>query len=146
MSLHWMCPEDFDEVLAIDSDGGGVADREQLYDLLQMKHIRCMIWKVDNVVGGFALYEIAKKSVELFYIMVDVKRRRTGIGTALVKCMVDRASHAGMEVKTIVRETALGAQLFFKSLGFVAYKVNRKFYPDTEEDAYFFKLSKKASV
>ena len=70
-----------------------------------------------------------------FVVRSDVRLRSVGrqmVEKLVGKLSVQRRNRISLEV----RETNLAAQLFFRSLGFVATGVLRDHYDDTTEDAY----------
>lgn len=139
MSIRWMYPEDFDEVVAIDECGGGVADKRQLHECLSIPGVKGVVWCSPQIIRGFTLYQVRPKSIALFYMMVGVNDRRAGIGREFVSWVKIIGSSMGLNVKVQVRESDTASQLFFKSQGFTAYKVKRRFFHDTGEDAYLFR-------
>ena len=88
-------------------------------------------------VAGYILYRAASRDT---YITIDnlaVCRdlRHDGIGKALVNCVT------GYErpIRTFVSETNLGAQLFFKALGFKCTST-KKLHPESPLSNYTFEL------
>jgi ribosomal-protein-alanine N-acetyltransferase len=63
--------------------------------------------------------------------------RRQGVGAQMVRRLIDKLSQQRRkEIVLDVRESNLGAQLFFKTQAFRAVSVLRNYYEDTTEDAY----------
>jgi ribosomal-protein-alanine N-acetyltransferase len=54
----------------------------------------------------------------------------------VAKLISKLSSHRRTRITLEVRETNLGAQLFFRSQGFRAVRVLRAFYEDSGEDAF----------
>jgi ribosomal-protein-alanine N-acetyltransferase len=72
---------------------------------------------------------------------VAVDARRGRVGTQMVRRLIDKLSQQRRrEIMLEVRETNLAAQLFYKSMGFVALGVLRDRYDDTTEDAYLMRF------
>jgi ribosomal-protein-alanine N-acetyltransferase len=70
-------------------------------------------------------------------LTLAVAEQRCGIGARLIARLIDKPSvkRRGAIVAD-VPETNLAAQLFFRSLGFRATGVLRRYFTDTGEDAY----------
>jgi [ribosomal protein S18]-alanine N-acetyltransferase len=62
---------------------------------------------------------------------------RQGVGAKMVERLVAKLSFQRRNrIVLEVRETNLGAQLFFRKMGFRANRVLKEFYEDCKEDAY----------
>ncbi len=101
----------------------------------------------DEAIVGFALASIYENFLELTHLMIHPDHRELGLGRKLLDtvtaCMLNLKRTS---VLTNVRETNLTAQLFLRSCGFRAMRVNRGFYNDTEEDNYQLEYRPKWTV
>jgi ribosomal-protein-alanine N-acetyltransferase len=96
----------------------------------------------DRIILGFMIYELHKTKLHLLNIAVDPPCRGNGIGTAMVEKLINKLSmQRRQSIVTEVRETNLGAQLFFRAMGFQAIGTLRRAYLDTDEDAISFRYS-----
>jgi [ribosomal protein S18]-alanine N-acetyltransferase len=78
---------------------------------------------------------------------VHPKYRRRGIGGQMLHKLVSKLSpDRRNRIMLEVRETNLGAQLFFKAQSFRAVSVLRDFYEDTTEDAYLMQYRYSTSI
>ncbi len=91
----------------------------------------------NNTVGGYMWGEIFKKRRTLFstsksylyvqHICVDDTLKRNGIGAALFREMENLATNKGIsDIKLDTWFLNEGAQSFFKTCGFEAYRINMK--------------------
>lgn len=87
---------------------------------------------------GFMFCEAKQEKLEILNFAVRPKFRRMKVGTHMVKKIVTTLSCEGRgKIETLLREGNLGAQLFFKAMGFKATEVLRGYYKeDTGEDAF----------
>jgi len=91
---------------------------------------------------GFMIYELYKTRIQLLSLAVRKSDLRKGIGTLMVRKLISKLSPLRRtRIATEVRESNLGAQIFFRSHGFRATAVIRDFYEDTQEDAYFMRYT-----
>ena len=88
----------------------------------------------------FAIYELHKKRLHLLSMAVLPEFRGRGVGRTLVEQLIGKLSLQRNKLSLEVRETNLGAQLFFRRLGFNAISVLRDFYEETSEDAYLMQF------
>lgn len=89
-----------------------------------------------KVVGFIVFNDELDKFIHIENLAVHKGYRRIGIGTALVKAVLNLCS----DVQAEVRETNLSAQLFFKKLGFTAFDIVKNHYDGSTEDCYVFTL------
>jgi ribosomal-protein-alanine N-acetyltransferase len=96
-----------------------------------------MVAEYEDRVVGFMIYELHKTRIHVLNFAVAPELRRMGAGSQMIaklsaKLSTQRRSRIILEV----RETNLGAQLFFRENGFRAVSVLHGYYADTPEDAY----------
>lgn len=86
---------------------------------------------------GFAVTHSDAQEIFLERLGVDPDFRREGVGRALVERLIKRLVRGPQSrLSLTVRERNLGAQLFYRSIGFRAVKVRRDYYLRPVEDAY----------
>src|SRR5262249_52846052 len=88
-------------------------------------------------VVGFMIYELHKAKLHILNFAVHPTCRRSRVGTQMVAKLISKlSSHRRTRITLEVRETNLGAQLFFRQQGFRAVRVLRSYYEDSGEDAF----------
>jgi [ribosomal protein S18]-alanine N-acetyltransferase len=92
--------------------------------------------EIGDRVVGFMVYERLKPTFRLLRFAVHPEFRRLRVGAQMIDKLIQYS--AGNQIVVPVRETSLGAQLFFRWAGFAVEQVVRGRYPETGEDAYFF--------
>ncbi len=146
--IRWMIRRDMPSVLAIEEASFEFPwSEEEFIRCLRQRNCIGMVAEQDDEVVGFMIYELHKNRLHLLNFSVAPGRRRSTIGTSMIdklssKLSQDRRNRITLEV----RETNLGAQLFFKQLGFRAVSVLRDFYEDTTEDAYLMQYRYRAQI
>ena len=135
-----MVRSDMPEVLAIEAESFEFPWLEE--DFIRYLRGRNCIGMVakcfdnDELLAGFMVYELQKKKFELLNLGVARKWRRLSIGTQMVEKIKERLSvERRSSILLRIQERNLGAQLFFRSIGFRALSVERRYW-GTEEDAY----------
>lgn len=136
--IRWMIRRDMPEVLAIENDSFEFPWCE--HDFIRCLRQRSCIGMVaehESRVAGYMLYDLHTTRIHLLNFAVAADYRRRGVGSQMVAKLVTRLSRRRRQrIVLEVRETNLGAQLFFRDRGFRAISVLRDFYPDGSEDAY----------
>ncbi|MCE5304056.1 MAG: ribosomal protein S18-alanine N-acetyltransferase [Planctomycetaceae bacterium] len=146
VQIRWMIRRDMAEVMSI--------ERESFeFSWLEDDFVRClrqrncigMVAEHRDRVVGFMIYELHKTRIHVLNFAVAEAYRRCGVGSQMVakltaKLSMQRRSRIVLEV----RETNLGAQLFFRENGFRAVSVLRSYYADTPEDAYMMQFRHRA--
>jgi len=136
--VRWMIHRDMDAVSQIEQESFDTPwGADEFLKCLRQRNVIGMVCQVGDEVVGFMLYELFKNHLHVMNFAVSPKFRRQKVGTALVDKLVSKlSSHRRTRISLAVRESNLAAQLFFKSRGFVATKVFRRYYEDTNESAY----------
>ena len=121
--------EDFYELLEIETRAAPKSE----YDLweLRLLHARypdTFLVEVRDKIDGYIVFSPGGHIISM---AVRPERRRCGIGTSLVQ---EAISHcAGKSLRLEVRVSNLGAQKFYKKLGFEKRKLLRSYYHDHED-------------
>lgn len=141
LRLRWMIDRDIPDVMAIERRSFEFPWTEQeIRQFRQQRNGFGAVVEHDERVVGFVLYEVHLNRLHVVNLAVQPEFRRRCVGATMVRYLVDKLSaHRRNRIVLEVRERNLGAQLFFRQLGFRAVKVLRDFYADTPEDAYVFR-------
>ncbi len=151
--IRWMIRRDMPEILDIEAKVFEFPWLEEDFILcLRGRNTIGMVAEHNNTVVGFMIYELSKLSkarIHVVNFVVAPDCQRQSVGTQMVAKLISKLSNQRYTCITLeVRETNLGAQMFFRTCGFRAVSVLRNFYEDTPEDAYLMRylLCKKEPV
>lgn len=138
--VRWMINRDHPEVLAIETASFDHRwTGADFRDCLRRRECVGMVAEIGGAVVGFMVYELHKTRLHVLNFAVAPEWRRVGVGTQMVHKLVGKLSgHRRTKITLTVRESNLGAQLFFRSQAFQATRVLRGYYEDSGEDAYRF--------
>ena len=136
--IRWMIRRDMPEVLHTEQESFEFAwTEEDFLRCLRQRNCIGMVAEQGEKVVGFMIYELHKNKLHILNFAVHPSYRRAGVGTQMVAKLISKlSSHRRTRITLEVRETNLGAQLFFRSQEFRALRVLRAFYEDSGEDAY----------
>lgn len=145
--VRWMIKTDVVSVLAIEATAAHPWNEEDLRTALRAQNCIGMIAEMQDRPGmplaGFMVYELNKTNLEIINLAVAPELRRIGVGRTLVnkvKGKVGLRNEDGAvrrnSVRTVLRESNLDAQLFFRSQGFMATEFWRGYFEDSGEDGY----------
>jgi len=140
--IRWMIRRDMPDVLDIENRSFEFPwSEEDFIRCLRQRNCIGMVAEYDEQVVGFMIYELHKTRLHILNFSVHEGFRRRGVGHAMVSKLISKLSHQRRNrILLEVRETNLGAQLFFRRAGFNAVSVLRDFYDDTTEDAYLMQF------
>lgn len=137
-AIRWLTRSDMVDVLRIESasfDNPWIED--DFLNALRQRNCIGMVAELAGRVVGFMIYELHKGKLEILDFAVDPRYRRQGVGRQMVDRLKNKLSQQGRnELRLLVRERNLVAQLFFRSQEFLAVDVLPNEYDDTDEDAY----------
>ncbi|WP_459557366.1 GNAT family protein [Lacunimicrobium album] len=138
LQIRWLIRRDMEEVLAIEQASFEFQwTEEDFLCCLRQRNCIGMVAEQDGKIVGFMIYELHKSRLHILNFAVSPGYRRQQIGQRMIQRLIDKLSQQRRrEIVTEVRESNLSAQLFFKSLGFLAITIVRGRYEDTEEAAY----------
>ena len=95
-----------------------------------------LVLVADGAVAGYAAAWVACDELHLLSIAVDPARRRSGLGSAMLREVMERGSVRGAACVVLeVREGNAAARAFYRMHGFVDVGTRRRYYSDTDEDA-----------
>jgi [ribosomal protein S18]-alanine N-acetyltransferase len=136
--IRWMIRRDMPEVLQTEQESFEFAwTEEDFLRCLRQRNCIGMVAEQGEKVVGFMIYELHKAKLHILNFAVHPHYRRSGVGAQMVAKLISKlSSHRRTRITLEVRETNLGAQLFFRSQGFRAVRVLRAFYEDSGEDAF----------
>jgi ribosomal-protein-alanine N-acetyltransferase len=140
--IRWMIRRDMPEVLRAEQESFEYAwTEEDFLKCLRQRNCIGMVAELGDKVVGFMIYELHKSKLHVLNFAVHPEFRRTGVGRQMVAKLIGKlSSHRRTRITLAVRETNLGAQLFFKMLEFRAVKVMRGYYEDSGEDAFLMQF------
>ena len=136
--IRWMIRRDMPEILEIENASFEFpwSDKDFIRCLRQRNCIG-MVAESDEQIVGFMIYELHKTRLHVLNFAVHPDFRRRQVGLQMIEKLISKLSHQRRtKVRLEVRETNLEAQVFFRSVGFMAISLLRDFYDDTVEDAY----------
>jgi ribosomal-protein-alanine N-acetyltransferase len=136
--IRWMIRRDMPEVLQTEQESFEYAwTEEDFLRCLRQRNCIGMVAEQGEKVVGFMIYELHKNKLHILNFAVHPTCRRVGVGAQMTTKLISKlSSHRRTRITLEVRETNLGAQLFFRSQGFRAVRVLRGFYDDSGEDAF----------
>lgn len=143
VAIRWMIRKDMDYVMMIEHQSHEYPWSEKYFiKQLRERNVVAMVADFDALVVGYMVYELHKHWLDLINVAVHPDARRRTIGAQLMKRLKRKLSYQRRRVITTrVRETNLGAQLFFRDCGFRAESVERNHFEDTWEDAYVMQFT-----
>lgn len=136
--IRWMIRRDMPEVLTIEAANFEFPwSEEEFIRCLRQRNCIGMVAEYEGRVVGFMVYELQKTRIHLMNLAVAAGYQRRGIGSHMLGKLISKLSNQRRNrIILAVRETNLGAQLFFRANGFRAVSILHGFYEDTPEDAY----------
>jgi len=136
--IRWMIRRDMPEVLQTEQESFEYAwTEEDFLRCLRQRNCIGMVAEQGEKVVGFMIYELHKAKLHILNFAVHPTCRRSRVGTQMVTKLISKlSSHRRTRITLEVRETNLGAQLFFRQQGFRAVRVLRSYYEDSGEDAF----------
>ena len=104
---------------------------------LQDDDTRCYVAVKGPRIVAYAALGFSEDTARLLNFAVEPAYRRKGAGSRFMESLFRFCQLRGCaRLEVDVRESNLGAQLFGRTVGFLATKVLRKHFEDTGEDAY----------
>ena len=120
---------DFDELLQIEAQAFPKSqyDREELW-ILYLKYPQTFLVTLSDQIDSYIVF---RPDGHIISMAVTPERRRTGVGTCLVKEAIDHCR--GKSLRLEVRVSNVGAQKFYQSLGFFVKARIGRYYQDGED-------------
>lgn len=137
-NIRWCIRRDIFEVLEIEKQGfANPWSEDELLSCLRNRNCIAMVAEIGEKVVGYMIYELEKTRLNLIKLAVHSGYRRRGVGSDMILKLIGKLSgHRRPILSVTLRETNLGAQLFFKRLGLKAIRVVKNHFDDSGEDAY----------
>ena len=138
VGFRWATPRDLPGIYEVEREGSELPWEESRFlAALNRPEARIMVAEYGGRVAGFLLYEVLDDGLYIHRLAVRSFFRRRGVASQLFARVYFLLS-TGVQrcVRLDVRESNLSAQLFFRSLGFRAVRIEKEFFSDTGEDAY----------
>ncbi len=141
VQIRWMIRRDLTEVLEIERGSFERAwTEDDFLACLRQRNCIGMVAERNDKIVGFMIYELLKSQLHLLNFAVEPTVRRQRVGTQLVEKLIHKLGQQHrQEITTEVRERNLGAQVFFRNQGMLAYQILKNYYVDSFEDAYVMK-------
>lgn len=97
---------------------------------------RYLVAEKDGTVIGYAGAWVILDESHITNIAIEESQRGSGYGRLLTQALMQYLANLGAEYATLeVRKSNLRAQNLYKSLGFIALGVRKRYYEDNQEDA-----------
>ena len=115
-------------------------NEEDFIRCLRQRNCMGKVVESDDRIVGCMIYQLFKNRIELINFAVHPSYQAKGAGRCMVEKLVGKLSRERRSrILVAVRESNLGAQMFFSSVGFLATEVIPSgYYDDTDEEAYLF--------
>jgi ribosomal-protein-alanine N-acetyltransferase len=138
--IRWLTKRDQDEVLDISKLSFEYPmPRAELLAKLRRRNCIAMVAEDDHGrVSGYMIYCLERRTMTLEELAVHPDDRRQGVGRLMMEKLQSKLLGKRVKIVTMVRESNLNAQLFFKSMGFDCTEQRKNFYDCSTEDAYQF--------
>jgi [ribosomal protein S18]-alanine N-acetyltransferase len=108
--------------------------------LLRRRDSDLFVADIKGEIAGYAVFWAVMDQGELGNVAVDDTYRGKGIGSKLIKAVLDRANSRGVrEIFLEVRKTNVRAQDLYKSFGFFEVGRRKNYYLEPLEDALVMK-------
>lgn len=109
--------------------------------LLRRKDSDLLVAEYKGEVAGYAVFWAVLDQGELGNVAVDESFRGRGIGSKLIRAVLERAHERGVhEVFLEVRKSNVRAQELYKSFGFLEVGRRKNYYLEPLEDALVMKI------
>lgn len=137
--IRWMIRRDMQEVLHTEQESFQVPwTEDDFLHCLRQRNCIGMVAECGDQVIGHVIYELHRNRLHILNMAIHPHHRRHHVGAQIMAKLIGKlSSHRRAKITLEIREGNLIAQLFLKSLGFVATRVVKGYYEDTNEDAYF---------
>lgn len=147
--IYRMSNEDIEEVLQIEEESFSSPWSKRIFEgeLSKKEHSYYYVAKGDGKVLGYIGLWMIFDEAHIVNIAVHKDLRQSGIGTLLLASTLVIAERMGAKRATLeVRVSNTPAQKLYEKFGFEIISIRKKFYSDTNEDAYImwiYKLGEK---
>ncbi len=110
--------------------------KQSIYETFCQSQAYIIVVESENGLAGYGIVYSVLDEAELVRIAVDEKARRQGVGQGLIdyifqKCQKENIRRVLLEV----RESNLGARVFYEKCGFAVDGIRKNFYENPKENA-----------
>lgn len=141
VDIRWMIRRDLDEVLEIEKQSfDDPWDKKEFIDRLRVYETIGMVFTYQDVVAGYVVYTLHKRSLEILNLAVHPEYRRCSAGTLLIEKLQYKVNghYRRDHITALVRETNLPAQKLLAKNHFICDGIVKGAYANHDEDAYSF--------
>ncbi|MDD2613484.1 MAG: ribosomal protein S18-alanine N-acetyltransferase [Methanosarcina sp.] len=133
--IRRFAPEDFQEVVDIESEAFSEHNSLLYMGFYEAVGDGFLVAELNGKVVGYVVgYRSAENEGHIFSIGVKKEYQRRGIGTRLIRTICDIFVVNGLKYARLeVRNSNIGAQKLYKSIGFVPCWTEKKYYSDGED-------------
>ncbi len=126
-------PADLSQVLIIERSCFSKADAysKKRFELYSRAGNNFIVAEKANEITGYIIAKAKKNLVDFVSLAISKKHQGLGIGTALIKLIINRSKACGIKKACLeVKTTNKKAISFYKKLGFETKKSIKKYYRD----------------
>ena len=137
---RWLLQDYFEEIKREDSLSFTAKKDEHTIGFIIARLITTNSIDVDHINNNLEIE--SKSEIEIYNLAVDKHHRKQGIGTLLIKCLVQAAvaKNHNTSIWLEVRESNMAARSFYKKNKFNEIYRRKNFYSHPQEDALVMKL------
>lgn len=140
----WMVLADLPDVLSIENACFPHPWTEKDFTgTLARKNCVGRVARWNGRVIGYAIFELLRHRIELLNLAVHAAVHRRGVGSLLLRDLIDRLrpDQDRRKLTVLVSERNLDAQKFLREMGLRAIEVVPRAYEVSDDDAYKFEYS-----
>lgn len=144
VSIERMKMDDLDEVMEIERMCFTQPWTREMFksDLLQTEFTYYIVARFKGKLIGYAGMWVAGGEAHITTIAVHPNYRRRGVGSTLMRTLLEEALRRGAEIAVLeVRQSNTAAQQLYRKYGFRPIGVRRGYYSNPTEDALVYELS-----
>jgi len=136
--IEWMIRDKLQKVLVIESLCSEFPwDEKKFIDTLRTREYTGYVAIVDGLTVGFMVIRTDQPNIGIIKMAVQRSHQRLGVGRRMIEYIKQKYKKGWRSHIVIdVRESNLGAQLFFKSIGFRCELIVQGGFKDTGEPVY----------
>jgi ribosomal-protein-alanine N-acetyltransferase len=139
--IRWMIRRDL-KAAVMPIENASFADpytEEEILEMLRQRTTIGMVAEVRGNVVGYMIYTFKGKRIVVDNFAVAPDHRRMGIGRAMADKLKQKLPYVNRhQIKLLVRETNLDAQLFWRAVGFRCDAILDNMYEGLDESALRF--------
>lgn len=141
ISISSFDPVDIDQIVEIENVSFKAPwSRDSFLQLSGWSDFSFLVAKDDGKVVGYAIYHGLKEEFDLHNLAVHPDFRKKGIGSALMKKVIDDAQkNDTLEIYLQVRESNDEAKKLYSKFGFKVIGKRARYYSDNQEAAFIMK-------